>query len=387
MTNRQIFEVNQRDVIVSLDNPVPVGRRAWALIRARLVDETTGLPPLVAVTIETDEPNLTPRVALGGLVGFAGYPEESFPRLNISNYTVHMTLRAPGFLEDMRQVTVPLNPLFPATFVPVDLGLIPLHREPVRVRGRVTRPAPLGPVPVAGATVTVTGVWRTPPPAAAPPPPAAANLVFLQPGAVVQRSAATCNVHRRDLSVAGADKMLVEEAAEGSSMVRISDRVGVLAGDILALDPEDAGRSDFVTVAGIDGGALNEAATITLSVPLTRRHRRDCLVQSMNAALAGANNLLTNDIAPGDTTVLLASMTGLAGATHVEIADGVAADELQSVQLYEAVTAADGFYRLPPISRMAQIQVTANDGVNPAVDTVLRLDYMNVENRHDITIP
>jgi len=386
MTNRQTFQINQHDVVVSLDNPVPVGRRAWTLIRARLVDETTGLAPPVGVTIEADEPNLTPRVALGGLVGFAGYPEEAFPQLNTSNYIVHMTLRAPGFLEDTRQVTVPLNPLFPATFVPVDLGLIPLRREPVTVRGRVTRPAPLGPVPVGGATVIVTGIWRMPPPAAAPPPPAAANLVFLQPGAVLPRSAATGNVHRRDLTAAGSDKMLMEEAVEGASTVRISDRVGTLAGDILALDPEDAGRSDFVTVAGIDGGALNEAATITLSVPLARRHRRDSLVQLMNAALVGPNNLLTDDIAPGDTTVLLASTTGLTGATHVEIADGVAADELQSVQLYEAVTAADGFYQLPPINRMAQIQITANDGVNPAVDTVLRLDYANTENRHDITI-
>ena len=107
----------------------------------------------------------------------------------------------------------------------------------------------------------------------------------------------------------------------------------------------------------------------------------------MNPLGAGANNLLTADIVPEDSTLLLASLTGLAGGTHLEIVDGVVPDEPRSMQLYETLTDADGFYRLPPISRVAQVRITAVSGANPPVHTILRIDYGRGENRHDITIP
>jgi len=384
-----MVEVGGRQMTVSLDAAPPVTRHAQALVSARVVDETTGLPPRVALTLEAEEKNVVPRVAEGGLVGFAGIPQQAFPLLNMSDSHIHMTLTARGFLTYRRLVTVLMDATFPSTYNALDLGVIELHRVPVVLRGRVTRQMATGPVGAAGVAVRVSGMWRTPPPAAAPPPPAPPNMVSLRTGAVLERTAATGSVVRRDLAPSGApDKALEAEAEPGSTTVRISDRVGINVGDVIGIDVDDPDLTEYGTITSIAGGAsVNEAATVEFVSPLTLRHPRGAVASMLTAAAAGAANGLVEPIAAGDRCALVASMTGLAGASVVEVSGGgPPASELIGVQLYEAVTGADGFYRLPPLSRVAQVVVTADDGMNPAVDVRWRIDYTSVENRLDISI-
>jgi hypothetical protein len=300
-----------------------------------------------------------------------------------------MSIEAPGFMMHRHDVLIPMDPLFPGVFAPVDLGVIALRRNAATLTGRVTRLAVPDPVPISGASIRVTGIWRNPPPAILPPPPDPANIIFVSPGAALQRSAATANVRARNLTpVAGQDKELVGEALEKSLSVRISDRVGIGVGSILTVDPEDVGRTEHFTAASVAGGiTVNEPATVSLDVGLLRRHRRGAMVRPMTAAAPGANNALADDIESGDVSLLLSSMSGLAGASHIEVDDGIAPREFHTVQLYETVTSTEGFYALPPIHRVAQLQITADDGVNPPSVTTVRLDYTRESNRHDITIP
>jgi len=236
-------------------------------------------------------------------------------------------------------------------------------------------------------SVSVTGIWRTPPSPTAPSPASPPDLIYVEPRVGLERLIGTCNVRRRDLTPTGSqDKRLEAEAAAQAVKFRVSNQIGIATGDVVAIEPDDVGRTDFVLIAGIVGGAsANEAATIFTVAPLIRTHPRDAVVRPMTAAVAGTNNLLAADIAPADSTLLMASMSGF-GGTHVEITDGIV-NELRAMRLYQTVTGTDGSYRLPPISRVAQVEITAVSGANPPVNSLLRIDYSRGENRHDITIP
>jgi len=71
-------------------------------------------------------------------------------------------------------------------------------------------------------------------------------------------------------------------------------------------------------------------------------------------------------------------------ATTVSIDDGVLAIEYHSVSYFTATTVAGGFYRLPPLSRVAQLNLQANNGtLSPPLTFVP--DYADEENKVDIT--
>jgi len=392
MTNRQVFDVNGRAVTVSLDDPPLRGRRAWSLISARAIDETTMLPPRAPLTIEGDLPRLTPRIGDDGLVGFAGLPEDVFPQLGTAAYTVNMTLRAPRFLRYRRQVNVPAVAGFPANFAPVDLGTIELHREPVSIVGRVVTPTALGSTPIAGATVSITGLWRTPPPASNPPPPAPPNIISIRSGAAYDRAAAGRFVHRLDLNPAlGQQATLVDEAAIDSTTIRVANTVaiGATPPPLIAIDLADPELTEYARVVSIDPvGTANEAATVHLDAPFGRIHRRGAIVVPMiDAGIAYANNALDSDVSALDRCLFLGGMTDLAGANFIEITGGPPPAEVHAVQLFDTVADADGFYRLPPLSRVCQVEVTAADGGNVGPPVRFRLDYTREENRLDIAIP
>src|SRR5262249_34783760 len=94
----RIEVVNSQPYVVSPDDPPPLGRRLWALVRAQVVDELTDQPVLSAITLESDAAFASPRVASDGLVGLVGIPQQVFPPLAAHNYTVRLTVRAAGYL-------------------------------------------------------------------------------------------------------------------------------------------------------------------------------------------------------------------------------------------------------------------------------------------------
>ncbi len=161
--SRRIVQTSERTYLFSPDDPAPLGGRLWELVKLRVIDELNGKPPNSSIAIQAKEKGLVPRVASEGIVGLVGVPQQVFPGLKTINYTVHLTVRAEGYAPRDVEAQVASDPFFPATFTPPPLINLTLHREPVVITGRTVQANGITTTPLAGSTVSVIGIWRTPP--------------------------------------------------------------------------------------------------------------------------------------------------------------------------------------------------------------------------------
>jgi hypothetical protein len=103
----------------------------------------------------------------------------------------------------------------------------------------------------------------------------------------------------------------------------------------------------------------------------------------------GASRQLTVDAMVGDTCVFLDALTGLAAAQEVQITGPPGPDEYHKLRNFSVTSDADGYYRLPPLSRVAQLEMHAAKtlGVQTFTTTItFRPDYRQRENRLDLTL-
>jgi hypothetical protein len=361
------------------------GQLMNAIISARLVDEITGQPPQDDVAIKSSFAGLKPRVAEDGVVGFASIPLRVFTELATSAYTVPFTIAATGFVPIDRQVTIGPQPGFPGVFAGVDLGDLGLHRTPVVIRGRVTRASQLDANPIAGAQVTMTGIWRTPPPANVVVPKSPPFVVSVRPSVYFDRTAATGMLRKRNMvPVAGDSRVLTADAMAGSAMLPVSNRISIAVGTILLVDTANPDVAEYMTVQSVTGGSTaDEPASITLTYALRNIHAANTTVQIVNPDPPGADNAFQDAGIAGDSCVLLNSMTDLASANVVELHGGPMPAEYHLASYFDTVSDASGYYRFPKLSRVAQLEVTVASGaLIPIVQTFLPA-YGLVENRLD----
>jgi hypothetical protein len=327
-----------------------------------------------------------PRVSDNTLAGLVGVPAVVFPELNLQNYEVRFSIRADGYVH--RTATVPITQFvsFPDNFVPYTIPDLGLHREPLVIRGRTMFATGSTKTPVPGATVRITGFWRTFPPAnmvVAPEPP---NLVSVTPTTYFARPAIAGRLRRCEMvHVAGEDKRLLAAATPGSDNVRISDRVNIGIGTVVAMSALDPGRTEYKTVANIIGNSTaDQPATIFFTTPLALAHPGNALVQRATPQAPGADNQLTRATIVGDTCIFLNGMIDLGAANVVEIVGGPGiVNEYHRVHRFITTSDANGFYRLPPLSRVAQVNIQANDGVHPVVNRTIAPEYGIAAQRAD----
>jgi hypothetical protein len=95
---------------------------------------------------------------------------------------------------------------------------------------------------------------------------------------------------------------------------------------------------------------------------------------------------ITSDAIEGDTTVFVSTLD-VTGSAIVEIAGGPHPAEYRVASRYEAQTNSNGYYRLPPLSRIAQVAIEASDGgAHPAVTTERTPNYGVAENVLDLVL-
>jgi hypothetical protein len=386
VTSRQSVVLESREYTLSPDPRLRPGSLNQSIVSAQLRDEHTLQAPSVEVTAETSFPKLTARSTVEGLAGVVGIPERAVPQLSAVSYDIPFSVRARRYVPFRTVARLPAQPTFPDTFARVDLGVVSLHREPVILRGRVSRAGAAGTVPVSGATVSITGYWVDIPPVLAAPPAMPPNLLSLRPEVYFDRGVAA-QIRRRDLTITTDVSQLLSDAPAGVMELRLSNRVGIAAGEILRIDATDSYRTEFVTVAAVSGSSSAEQpAQITLAFAGRLDHRAGAVVERVTPQAPGANNALASAAVPGDASVLTAALAGMAGATTVEIDDGMAPPEYHLVAQFSTTTDADGFYRLPPLNRVGQLELTADDGVSPAVRQTVIPNYELIQNTVDFSL-
>lgn len=344
------------------EDPPPLAMRSQAILRARVVDEVTGQPPLAPLAVRTTLRGAMARAGVGGRVGVVGRPAQLFPDVGVALAEADLTVSAPGFLPLAMVASMGAQAAdYPASFSAPDLGDMSFRRHPTRFAGRV---ASRSAGPLSAASVTITGVWpRLDGIAAAP---AAANAMPLLSGAYRDRGAGA-SLQRRNFTLAAQVKTLARPALAGEDSVVLSDRQGIAAAQVLAIEPGDPERVEFVGVTAIDtGSSPDQPARFTLDHPLRRDHNDGvACVRAVPGAGGGANAMI-RPIRAGDVTAWSSGLAGIgAGTTGVELSGGGAPPEYHASQTYAATTGPQGDYRLPPIHRIAHVRLRATHGSQP----------------------
>jgi len=307
----EIFNANDVTYTVSPEPELPDGMKTWAVLQALLEDEITSQAPLGAVNLQTSFAGLSPRVAPGGKIGFAAIPVRVFPQLRLKNYPVTYTIQADGYIPLLRTDTFLFasNPNFPDSFAPLDAGTLKLHRLPTTIAGRVVLNTGIAVQGISGATITLTGLWRTPPPASLVVPPDPPDLVSLNPGLYADRPKAGTTVQGLGfLGVPGPDKQLLQDAMAGQNLLRLSDRKLIAGGDILAIDAQDPERTEYISIKTVTGASTDDQpALITLDAPLRSVHRQRAIVHKVQFTNVGAATQLTSDAIAGDVCLFVRS--------------------------------------------------------------------------------
>ncbi len=329
---------------------------------AQVIDELTGAPPREPLHSSTSQNGLHARASAGGLVGLAGRPTALYPD-PWPGIPPRVTLEATadGFLPLALAGDLPAQPGFPTTFARLDFGTVALHRTPTSLSGRAVDAAG---APVAGATVAVTGIWAMVD--AILGAAAAPTGLSLWTGLYADRPAGA-TVQRRTLTILANPKTLLLPAAAGATEIKISNRQALVLNRPLAIEVGDPERTEYMPIAVIDASSSDDQpAWITLHHPLARPHPAGVDVARTGFMAPGAANPLALDARRGDQTLLTTALAGLSpGQPTVEVLGGAAPAEYHGFSLWETVTGPDGRFRLPPIHRIAHLELTASGGGQP----------------------
>lgn len=374
-------------------DPSPIASdRVRAVLRARVIDEITTEPVAVDISVTTESTLLFPRAAEGGLIGLVGQPARVFPGLDVTFVNLAMRVAAPGYLNlDLGGTLGPIAG-FPGVFAPLDLGSAGLHRIPVEFLGRTLRRNSLTPIVVAGALIRIDGYWATFPPAGVSPPAVMSppDLVNLSPGCYAARETPSGTLRARAITpIAGQDKNLRVPAGRGATRIQLTNRSTLAVGSTLIIDDGNPAIREYMVVSFVDtSSGVDEPAWITLAHSIAHTHLDGAFVRVGNPQVPGIANAITRPAIPGDATVFLGGLAGLVAGGIVELSDAFSAPEYHQLSLYETVSDADGYFRLPPIARVAMILLHSQRlPLAPPADARITPDYRVAENRITVMFP
>lgn len=394
---RRIVETVPATFTVAHDESRRVGQCFCALVQGRLVDELTERPVVTRIAVEADREGVVQRSTKGGIAGLVGIPEQVFSSVDPTtgaydlvdnSFNINVVFHGQGYLPREMGITLGPIPDFPNSFMPAVLTEdILMHRRPIIIRGRVVVNG-ASHTPVAGATVHIAAIWRVLPSASVSPPADTQAVMAIQPGIRFPRSHDVTQFRRQEfIPVLGEDKTLLEETAVKSEHIHCSDRINISSGDVLVVDALDPSITEYVPIDKIDGaGTVDQPAFVTLAYPMAFSHRRGAVVRRVNPASQGASNALGVDAIAGDTSVLLDSTADLSDAQTVEIADGSQPNEYRRIFPYSTSTDSGGYFQLPPLHRVAQLNLhVSGASLSHNIDGFIP-DYNRRENWIDVMV-
>jgi hypothetical protein len=247
--------------------------------------------------------------------------------------------------------------VLPDFFRSVELVRLDLHRHPVMIHGRLMDRSSNAPIP--GAIVGLQQFWRQQPPANTVSSPSPGVLVHLSPPLVSQHAIGDVVARMSMVPVVTEVTLLLEDVALGRQMISVA-RLGTLGvGSILQLDGDRLDLLEYVVVLAVHGSDPEAAAHLELTHSLGFTHRRNAKVQQVVATTLGTPWVLEVEALSGDSSIFLTSSSGLVAEQIVRITGGSGSDSFHRLWQYRAQTDAEGYYRFPPIHRVAQLELQA----------------------------
>jgi hypothetical protein len=247
---------------------------------------------------------------------------------------------------------------------------------------------------VPNATITLSDFWFTladvraqlPGAMTDPNPATRAFIVAIVPGLVTSRDVGLGQVARQDLTPAVADdRLLIAAVGDGDRRCRVSDRHGLAAGTVLRVDPDRPDIVESITVTAVTGfGPPNQPGDLTLELPFRRSHRAGTRLVPVMPQPPGPSTLLRRDARPGDVVVFVAGLAALPDDVDVQVTGGVLPIERQRLTRVEATSDVDGYFALPPVHRVAALQLHATAPPLAPIDLPFQPEYATPENWLDV---
>lgn len=313
----------------------------WALITGQVTDEVLGQFKAPGFTVELSRGDLGTRATDDGLYAITGYPEQAFPQLSTTSYTVDFILSAPGFLDHPLSVTIPVN----ATF-PVAAPAAALRHVPVRIQGRVVNATTRAPI----SNATVLSVDDP----LSPPPPVHTTALRTP---LYFAHASGASVQSVSMAV-GLSTTLQLPFLGGTSVLELMNRGGLGLNSVLRISSANKLQVEYGIVENLGPGPAASPGQVFLKTPLNRSYAvAGTAVESVTPTLTGAPAALSTDADAGDG-VLRAN----------QLFTGTVAIEPASPTLVEyhevgTITDADGYYSFAGIGRVSEIFLKASSGV------------------------
>lgn len=354
---------NQISKIVNFDDTRRKGDVFQSLLMVQLVDELTGDPIDRPISISHDVRHGTPKSATFGICGVVGVPRKCFPNLAVAPYTVNARFEVTGYEPVNVTHTFLADGTYPDSFADANLGQVGLRRAPVVLSGRtVELDAQNRPVPVPSADVAISGIWRLVADIdLAAGPDTAARFLSLSPSLYADR--ATADVTIVTLTPAGAPTRLTSSATPGDTFVNVLSTAGIVVGNVVRIGTSDPDLMENMVVAQVI--SRNDPASpgqLRFSYPVQRKHYSGEDVDVVAVMGAGPDATATEAARAEDSILFVNTTSPFTGAAFVQVLTPAMDNEYLTAAPIVAVSDAEGFYRLPCISRIAAFEVSASAG-------------------------
>jgi hypothetical protein len=359
---RTTLEAAGRAYTVNFDDSPRAGDRYQSIVIAQLVDEITGNPITGTVRVETDLIGARPKSVRDGICGAAGIPSRLFPELDAQAYEFGLSFEVDGFVPFDGRIVVPQQPNFPDEFTGVDLGLLDMRRMPVTIVVRALQlDSQNRPVPLPGATVEISSIWRTTQDLSGAP--SAPDIISLRPSLYAERPQPGTTLEPVTMTpIAEPERLLMRPTEPGANVVEVGRTGGLASGSIIAFDEADADRAEYIEVDNVVGPSDPESpAALTLAFSVQNRHPQGAPVQEVTVAALGPPAASLGVAGrTGDATAFVDSVGPFATRPVVRISGGAPPDEFVTALPYQITTGGDGYGVLPPLTRVAAIEIVAS---------------------------
>ena len=389
--DKRTIDTDQGSYLFASDGVRIQGDLQWGILSARLIDETTGRGIRSELGISTTEPGLIQRVMGDGLVGLASHPNRTFrvPPLDANPHHVDFQVSAQGYLP--RNLSVQIDPMadFPdavdPSILPHHLGNVEMHLRPIIISGRVMNLTP-DLTPVSAATVQITAIVRQVVPAAMVPVPDPFIPLSISPGLYFDRDSATHCRMRSMLPSADSIKTLDQSAPAQAIRLKLSNTEGLSPGDVIEVNFDQVG-SEFLIIAQVITASLDTSpGEVVLAYPSKNAYSRHSAIRKVIPQIITADNTIGVAAIPGDQCLLMDAVAGYVSGAVLEIDDGLTEPEYQRLDMYSTTTDSQGYFRLPPLNRVGQINLRAEKAAE-LLDIENHVpDYKNVENTIEFVI-
>jgi hypothetical protein len=256
------------------------------------------------------------------------------------------------------------------------------------IRGKVLEQSKKGFVPVEGAVVAVSGIWRTLPEvvnqkAALP------NMASLHPPLYRDRGEGTPCEMGKLKSVENDRKVFLHHAPQGTTKIRMSDVENLKPSSLVRIDGNRPDRAEVLAIAAIEPTtADNQPAWVTVDWPLMWEHPAQTMIERLEPEWSGIIHTVRLEGHKGESCVFLDSTDDLVTDAYVKIGKGSGKIpvEYHRLALFSTKSQQEGRYQFPLLQRVARLTITANKGRSKNNEQTWQPDYSLLFNQVDIVI-